>query len=184
MELTNFSNRRNQVLEQMKDGVAFYPAHTLKQKSNDTEYPFRQNSHFKYLTGFHEADGILVLCNNHDEFKSILFVLPKDELSELWTGKRTGTLKAKEMLGVDACFNIDDFEEKLPELLVNHKSVYLDIFENDDFFFKIKKAARKLALAKKRKAHSPQQFLNGNTLVEKLRLRKKQKEIVAIQKAI
>jgi Xaa-Pro aminopeptidase len=184
MELTNFKARRDQVLEQMKDGVAFYPAHSIVQKSNDTEFPFRQNSHFKYLTGFNEADAILVLCNNHDKYKSILFVLPKDETSELWTGKRTGVDKALETLNVDATFSIDEFEEKLPELLINHKRAYIDIFENDDFFLKIKKASRKMALAKKRKAHSPQEFLNGNALVEKLRLIKDQNEILNMKKAI
>jgi len=184
MELTNFSERREKILDQMDEGIAFYPANTLMHKSNDTEFPFRQNSHFKYLTGFHEADAILVLTNNHKEYNSVLFVLPKDERSELWTGKRTGVEKAIELVGVDAAFSIDEFEEKLPELLMGHKRAYIDLFDNDEFFLKVKKACRRLALAKKRKENSPIEFFHSNKLVENLRLIKDQNEVLAIKKAM
>ena len=56
-----FLNRRNKLLDKIKDGIIIIPSAELKQRSNDTEYPFRQNSNFYYLTGFKEQNSVLVL---------------------------------------------------------------------------------------------------------------------------
>lgn len=184
MKLTNFKARRDKVLSMMEDGIAIIPAATHLTRSNDTEFPFRQNSNFKYLSGFHEADSILVLCQHNNEFSQALFVLPKDDMAELWMGKRTGEIEAKDKFDFDASFSIDDFDKMLPELLAGHKNLYIDMFDNDLLFSKVKKQCQKLTTMKKRASHSPTKIIHVNHFVENLRLVKDQNEIQTMKKAM
>ena len=62
-----FLQRRERVLSRMpQNTVAIVSGHSELTRSNDTEYPFRQNSYFHYLTGFNEPDAVLVLTKIED----------------------------------------------------------------------------------------------------------------------
>ena len=76
-----------------ENAIAIIPANVEVTRSRDTEYAFRQSSDFHYFTGFPEPDAFLVMLA--DEKKSILFVRDKDELAEIWTGRRYGAQQAQ-----------------------------------------------------------------------------------------
>ena len=118
MDTFVYCNRRNRLLESLKEGIAFIPAALEVPRSRDTAYPFRQDSYFYYLTGFNEPEAVLVLRAGKDP-KSILFCRPKDPERETWEGKRLGVDAAKNMLGVDKAYAISELDEKMPELLSN-----------------------------------------------------------------
>ena len=125
-----FSRRRNKLSNHIKDGIAIIPSGTLKQRSNDTEYSFRQNSNFYYLSGFKEANSVLVIINKGEGCKTRLYLDKKDPQMELWTGIRLGKDKAPEILGVDEAFDINQFEEDLEDLILGSKNLYLSAFQS------------------------------------------------------
>ena len=67
--------RRRRHLMGMMDGnsIALIPAAREVTRSRDTEYPFRQDSDFMYLTGFDEPDAVLVLVPGRRQGQIILF---------------------------------------------------------------------------------------------------------------
>jgi len=81
-----YKQRRDRLLEMMNDGVAVLATARQQMRSNDTEHPFRQESNFYYLCGFEEDNSALVFVKSGDVAKVLLFVQPKDETMELWTG--------------------------------------------------------------------------------------------------
>jgi Xaa-Pro aminopeptidase len=110
MNETVYKQRRDRLLEMMNDGVAVLATARQQTRSNDTEHPFRQESNFYYLCGFEEDNSALVFVKSGDVARVLLFVQPKDETMELWTGKRTGVDAAKERFDVDDVHSIDAFE--------------------------------------------------------------------------
>src|SRR3990172_4582596 len=76
------------------DGIIFVPGAKNALRNADTEYPFRQESGFLYLTGFTEPNALLVVTGGKNH-RSILFCDPKDSVQEIWTGKRFGPEGAK-----------------------------------------------------------------------------------------
>ncbi|HKZ41181.1 MAG TPA: aminopeptidase P N-terminal domain-containing protein, partial [Candidatus Hodarchaeales archaeon] len=62
--------------------------------SNDTDNRYRPNSDVLYLTGFSEAEAILLL-SKLDQDNSLLGVLPRNPERETWTGKLFGPEAAK-----------------------------------------------------------------------------------------
>ena len=96
--MNTYLNRRKKLLENLKDGLVIVPSAELKQRSNDTEYPFRQNSNFFYLTGFNEHNSILMLKKEGSKIDQIIFLEKKVPEMELWTGKRLGEKEAPKKL--------------------------------------------------------------------------------------
>src|SRR5881392_503133 len=109
-QLEEFMRRMDQ------KSVAILPAAREATRSNDTEYRFRQDSDFYYLTGFSEPDAIAVVAPSRSE-RYTLFVRPRDKEKETWTGRRAGVEGAKEKFGADAAYPVEEFQEKLTELL-------------------------------------------------------------------
>jgi Xaa-Pro aminopeptidase len=179
-----FKKRRQLLLEQINDGIALIPSAEFKTRSHDTDYPFRQDSNFKYLTGFLEPGSLLLLCKNHPEFKSVLFVRPKDRTAEIWSGRRLGVEAAQETLKIDKVHSILDLEKELPQYLANHKNVYMDIFNDSAFLKKVIAKCKTLSEAKKIKKHSPKNFFHLGDIIGKMRLIKESWEIDQIKNAI
>ena len=183
MENKIFKERRNALLQHIKDGVAVLPAATSVTKSNDTDFPFRQESNFHYLTGFPEPEGVLVLLGNNDKHQSVLFVRPNDPVAEQWSGRRIGIEGAQENLEIDKVFSLDDLESELPELLLGHANIFIDIFSDGYFPNKVRKICQQLGQRKKKKVASPTSFHHINPVVGRMRLIKDQTEIELMRKA-
>ena len=88
---SEFAARRKRLMAEMApNSVAIIPAAREVTRSRDTEYPFRQNSDFFYLTGFQEPEGILVLIPGRRQGQVIMFCRDRDPERELWDGYRQG----------------------------------------------------------------------------------------------
>ncbi|WP_233572045.1 Xaa-Pro aminopeptidase [Neisseria weixii] len=123
MNNTPFIQRRQLVLQQIgSEGVAVLFASPEQRRSNDTEFPFRQDSYFHYLTGFDEPQAVLLLDGAAQ--KSILFCREKDALSEIWHGFRYGPEAALEVFGFDEAYANSEWPAKLTQALLNKKSLY------------------------------------------------------------
>ncbi|MCG9874212.1 MAG: aminopeptidase P N-terminal domain-containing protein [Leptospiraceae bacterium] len=116
-----YKKRIAQVQAQLKDGeifVLFAAEHQIRNR--DVEYKFRQDSDFFYLTGINESNSILVLSKKY----SCMFCLPKVKEQEIWTGIRLGKDFIKKSLSLSEAFDLEEWDKKLPELLLNHHSLY------------------------------------------------------------
>lgn len=142
-------------------------------RSNDTEFPFRQNSNFYYMTGFKEDNSTLIFVKKNAKTKVILFVQKKDKIKELWTGKRLGVKEAKKRFLVDKVYVQEDFVKTLQKEMQGITSI------NYDFNSYTNKAKVLHSYAKDMYLYS-----NISKPIERMRLRKSPAEIALIQKAI
>lgn len=122
--MMNYQARRRALAAQLPAGaLAMIPAAKEVLRNGDSHYRFRQASDFYYLTGFNEPDAVLLITAG-TQSKSILFNRPNHPAQERWTGPRLGQDAAVEALQVDAAFPIDEFETRLPALLLDIETVY------------------------------------------------------------
>src|SRR3954467_7831008 len=106
--------------------VAIIPGAHDTRRSNDTHYRFRQDSDFFYLTGFEEPDALAVIKPDGDK-KYTLFVRPRDPEREIWDGRRAGVEGARKEFGADDAFPIEEFNEKLIDILNGATNLYYRI---------------------------------------------------------
>jgi Xaa-Pro aminopeptidase len=114
-----YQARRTEFLSKMQPGsIAVLVTNPMHQRSNDTDYKFRPNSYFWYLTGCEEQGSALILSPDGitvdgKRCKEILFVKSKNPQGETWTGVLMGPTVAKELLKVETTLTSTRFEEVL-----------------------------------------------------------------------
>lgn len=124
IQKSEFKTRREQILALMdENSIALIPAASEVTRSRDTQYAFRQDSDFFYLTGFNEPDAVLVLSKNSDS-PSTLFCLDKDKLAEIWHGRRVGFDKAKSDYLFDETYPLSKLNDKLFAMLNAQNTLY------------------------------------------------------------
>jgi len=127
-----FYERRKEFLSKLNGKAAIMPSANLVQHHADCEYPFRQNSNFWYLTGFDEPDAIaLFLSQKNKGEKFILFVNPKDQISEVWQGFRWGLEGAQEVFKADKSHPIEELESLLPYYLDGADELVFSLSKNN-----------------------------------------------------
>lgn len=103
--------------------AALIPTATAKIRNHDSEYRFRADSDFWYLTGFGEPESALVLLPANGPGarpRSVLFLRERKREEEVWTGLRLGVERAVAALRVDEAYPIGELWTRLPDLLRGH----------------------------------------------------------------
>jgi Xaa-Pro aminopeptidase len=180
---THFAHRRTQLLDMMEEGVAIITSAPAQTRSNDTEYPYRQNSDFYYLCGFNEDNALLVLIKTAESTKVILFVEAYDAEHALWNGARLGVEGSRERFNVHEVHDVAAYSEMIQELLREHINLYIDLYSDSSRLSEAKKAAQLLHTTRGIKRHI-RSIRDVTFLIRKLRLIKSPEEIETIKKAI
>jgi Xaa-Pro aminopeptidase len=166
-----------------KDSVAIIPAAREAVRSHDTNYRYRQNSDFFYLTGFEEPDAIAVITPSRDK-KFTLFVRPRDLEQEIWTGYRAGVEGAVADYSADEAFPIDEFDAKLPEILDGPAVLYYAFGHTTPEMDQ--KMIRQLALMRetnRRPLEPPRTIVDPSSILHEMRVLKSTEEIEVMQRA-
>jgi len=111
------------VLERIGAGLAIVPTAPERMRNRDSDYLYRFDSYFYYLTGFPEPEAVLVLVAGASP-KVILFCREKHPERELWEGFRYGPEAAREAFGFDEAYPIAELDAKLPQLLANQPALH------------------------------------------------------------
>ena len=88
-----FAARRARLAAGMEPGaVAVLATAPEVARNSDSDYPYRHDSYFYYLTGFTEPESVLVLVAAQGDApaRSILFCREKNVEREIWDGFRYG----------------------------------------------------------------------------------------------
>ncbi len=133
-----YRKRQEKLISSLPDNsVLIIPGACLRLRSQDTHFPFRQDSNFYYLSGFNEPDSTLMIRKDKNKIESIIFVPKKDKVKEIWDGYRAGPEGAKKDYGFDKAFDNDQINTILPEFLLNKNKVYYPFGNNDGFDKKV-----------------------------------------------
>ncbi len=125
-------NRKAFIEKMGPGGVAIFASAPPAKWNHDTEYNYRPDPNFYYLTGFEEPESICVIAPDHPKHQYILFVRPKDRQAEIWNGKRVGVKNARRHYGADKAYSIEKFSEKIGKYLHGAERLYYTLGSNQD----------------------------------------------------
>ena len=110
-----YAERRARVAASLgPGGIAIVPTALERPRNRDSDFLYRHDSYFYYLTGFTEPNAWLVITA---EGSTTLFCQPKDLEREIWDGIRLGPDAAPAHLGVSEAFSVAELNQRLPKLL-------------------------------------------------------------------
>jgi Xaa-Pro aminopeptidase len=181
---TEFARRRKNFMALMEpNSIAIIPSARAQVRSRDTEYPFRQDSDFYYLTGFIESDAVLVLLPGRRHGQFVLFCRERDPALEMWHGRRMGPEGVCDKLGADDAFPIGDIDDILPGLIEGRERVYYSMGRSSDFDQQIMGWVNSIRARESSGAVPPGEFTDLDHMLHELRLYKTAAEIRLMKRA-
>jgi Xaa-Pro aminopeptidase len=171
-------------IDQMEDNsIAIIPAAREKQRSYDTEYKFRQDSDFWYLTGFPEPDAIAVIDPQNKRSQFTLYVRPRDPLMETWFGRRQGTEGAVKNYGANIAFSVEKFEKDLPKLLDGKDRLYYRFSVDKELDQQVLAYLSGQRVRRLKTAYPPHTIIDPTVITGEMRLHKMPDEVEHMQTA-
>ena len=182
--MSQIRTRREQFMERIAGGVAFFPAAPSAIRNNDVEHEYRQDTDFYYLTGFEEPGAVAVLAPDHPEHRFVLFVQPKDREREVWTGWRAGEEGATRDYGADAAFTIDKLDEELPKLAEKSDRIYYRFGADPTFDERLIGLMRRFQRERQRNGAGPNAVINPADILHEMRLIKTEDDLRMMRRAV
>jgi Xaa-Pro aminopeptidase len=134
--MSPFAARRAHLAAQMQPGaVAVLATAPEVPRNSDSDYPYRHDSYFYYLTGFVEPESLLVVVAAKDgkPARSILFCREKNLEREIWDGSRYGPAGAQEAFGFDEAYAIGEVDGQMARILADAPALYYSLGRNAAF---------------------------------------------------
>ena len=164
------------------DAVAILMGQALVSRSNDTDYPFRQDSDFWYLTGFDHPGAVAVLRSDADPVYT-LYVEPRDPAAETWTGYRPGIEGAVADYAADEAYERSKFLADLPRLIEKARYVHHVLGRDSQVDECITKTIEELRRRSRQGVSPPEAIIDPRGIVHEMRLIKEPAEIDIMRRA-
>jgi Xaa-Pro aminopeptidase len=178
-----FAARRQRFLERMGPGaVAIVQGARLVTRSADTEFPFRQDSDFHYLTGFDHPHAVAVLRTDGGPAYT-LFVEPRDRAAETWTGYRPGVEGAVSDYGADEALPSDALDGKLGGLLERARRLFHVLGRDPRLDERIVGILDTMRLRSRQGFVPAAEIIDPRGLLHEMRLRKEPAELEIMRRA-
>ncbi len=129
--------RRQKLREKLPaNSVAVFFANPVRNRANDVDFIYHQDPNFYYLTGYKEPHAVLFLFKenqlaaNGKSYTEIIFVQPRNMMSELRDGRRLGDEGVKNQLGFEQAFNNTEFKKYNLDFKKFDQILFYDFFND------------------------------------------------------
>ena len=164
-------------------GVAVIATASELSRNRDSEFPYRHDSDFFYLSGFEEPGATLVIKVDQNTEETHLFCRPKDPEREIWDGIRLGPEAAPKMLGVDSAHSNAELDTKLSELLADQDAVYVRLAESAETDRRLRHWMKQVRQQARAGINPPSEFHDVEAMIHEMRLFKDVHEIEIMRRA-
>ena len=186
-----YQERRSALAKQIHaksgGGIAVTSTAPELARNRDSEFPYRHDSDFFYLTGFEEPGATLVMevksSGKDYKLQSHLFCRPKDPEREIWDGIRLGPDAAPTVLGVEFAHSNQELDNKLGELLANQDAVYIRLAESAEADRRLRHWMKKVREQARAGINPPSELHDVDALIHEMRLFKDAHEIETMRRA-
>ena len=164
-------------------GVAVIATASELSRNRDSEFPYRHDSDFFYLSGFEEPGATLVIKVDQNSEETHLFCRPKNPEREIWDGIRLGPEAAPKMLGVDSAHSNAELDTKLSELLADQDAVYVRLAESAETDRRLRHWMKQVRQQARAGINPPSEFHDVEAMIHEMRLFKDAHEIEIMRRA-
>ena len=119
-----FRRHREALARRLSDGLIVLSGAVPVPRNFDVEYPFRQGSHFLYLSGVQDAGCHLMIDPRRGE--EILFIPRIDNNHRVWLGHVPDAAESKRLYGFDRVLYADEAPAALRRARKGYKRLYAD----------------------------------------------------------
>jgi Xaa-Pro aminopeptidase len=169
----DYRARRARLAAQMQPGaVAVLRTAPEVLRNGDSDYPYRHDSSFYYLTGFTEPESVLVLVAATDDkpARAILFCREKNVEREIWDGYRHGPEAARTAFGFDDAYPVTELDTHMARILANAPALYYAVASDAALDAQVTGWIKAVRAQGRTGTTAPDTFVNVLPLLDEMRL--------------
>ena len=182
-----YRERRSELAKRIRaqsgGGIVILTTAQEQFRNRDSDFPYRHDSDFFYLTGFEEPGATLVLQVDRHSAIAHLFCRPKDPEREIWDGMRLGPEAAPEYLGVEHAYPNTELDHELPKLLSDQTALYVRLASSAETDRRLRHWIDRVRGQARAGVNAPTEFRDIEALVHEMRLFKEPSEIETMRRA-
>jgi Xaa-Pro aminopeptidase len=181
-----FARRRAALADSMRTqggGLAVIFTAPEVPRNRDSDFPFRYDSYFHYLSGFPEPEAAVVVVAGAAGTRSILFCRSKHEEREIWDGFRYGPKAARKHFGFDEAFPIEEMDSRMPTLLADQSTIFYSLGSSGQLDAHIQRWLGSVRAQARAGVGAPYRALDVTRILDEMRLIKDTEEIAIMRKA-
>lgn len=169
----------------MPEGIAIIGTAPEVVRNRDSEFPYRHDSYFYYLTGFAEPMSTLVLIAGDTPAgdKALLFCREKNFEREIWDGYRYGPEVAREAFGFDEAYGVSELDARLPALFAGRKAIFSLLGQSEAADEQLRRWLDALRMKSRAGVTEPSSQHDLTALIDKMHLVKDAGEIATMRRA-
>ena len=178
--------RRAQLLGRMQPGaVAVLGTASEVPRNGDSDYPYRHDSHFYYLSGFAEPESFVALVAARGErpARTILFCREKNAEREIWEGFRFGPAAARDAFGFDEAWPIDELDARMADILADAPALYYALGHGAELDARVAGWLKAVRARGRTGVTAPQTTHHLLAMLDEMRLLKDEHEIALMARA-
>ena len=184
--MTPYAARRARLAAGMEPGaVAVLFTAPEVARNSDSDYPYRHDSYFYYLSGFTEPESalLIVAASGAVPARSILFCREKDVDREVWHGFRHGPAAARDAYGFDEAYPIAELDAQMAGLLADTPSLYYAVAHDTALDARVAGWLKALRARSRSGVSAPSRTQHLLVLLDEMRLLKDDPEQALMQRA-
>ncbi len=182
-----YRNRRVALARHMRaatgGGLALLPTAREVARNRDSQFPYRHDSYFYYLTGFSEPDAVLALVAAGDADQHLLFCREKNAEREIWDGFRYGPEAAREVFGFDAAYPLAEMDKVLADLAADRPALYTPLGQDDGWDRKVAQLINEIRGRVRTGVAAPEHLVDIRLSLDSMRLVKDMHELAIMRQA-
>lgn len=169
----------------MGHGIAIVPTAPERIRNRDSDYLYRFDSYFYYLTGFPEPEAVLLMVvgDGGKATQSVLLCREKHPERELWEGFRFGPEAAKETFALDEAHSVLKLDELAPTLLANQPALFYAPGADASWDARIMGWMNQVRQQSRAGLSAPTEIHDVRSLLDEMRLRKDDAELAIMRRA-
>jgi len=183
IDINIYKKRRDRLVKALGNAVAILKGAPEQTRTNDTEYPYRQDSDLFYLTGYTEPGAACIIDPNNKEHPFSIFVLPRDPKKEVWTGWRMSFEETEKAYGCDRALDIAEFDATTLAAMKTATKVYTNLNHDKEHQHKVLDQLRAVRSEVQRSGGGPEGLESIGAIVHGMRILKDDHELTLMQKA-
>ncbi|TFW01820.1 Xaa-Pro aminopeptidase [Oxalobacteraceae bacterium OM1] len=183
--MASYAERRAKLIAQMQakgGGVAIIPTAPEVPRNRDSDFPYRHDSYFYYLSGFTEPEAVIVLVAGKTN-RSILFCREKNLEREIWDGYRYGPEAAREAFGFDEAYPIAALDTEMPKLMADAPAVFHSLGAYPKLDAQLQNWMAAVRMQARAGVSAPSLLQDVHVFLDEMRLIKDESEIAIMRRA-
>jgi len=177
-----FVQRRARLAGALGEGVLVMPTAPERVRNADSQYDYRWDSGFYYLTGFREPESVMVIALGKKP-RHILFCREKNLEREIWDGYRFGPEVAREAFGFDEAYPIGELDQRLPELIANQDVLHTTVGADPQWDVRVTGWLNAVRAKARTGVTAPVEIREARAMVNDMRLIKDGQELAIMRRA-